>query len=68
MKDKLRMYDLVITKMAEYICKQDIDEDICTPNDYEQEFGYGQCIDNEGNKIDCIECIIKHFTEVTNNE
>ena len=51
-----------IQRMAEYIAKQDIDEDICKNIDWKTEFG--ECYTDEGDKVDCVECVIQYFSEV----
>ena len=60
---KAKMFDMqnVIDKMAEYISKTDTDEDICKRQTHMTEFG--ECYDNNGDKMSCQECIINYFKQ-----
>ena len=62
-KQKVRIADMqsVIDKMADYISKQDIDEDICKHQTHMTEFG--ECYDSKGDKMSCTKCIINYFKQ-----
>lgn len=53
----LHMKDKQINSMAEFINKQDVDEDICKNN-------ISDLCDEYGTGINCIKCIKQHFKEL----
>jgi hypothetical protein len=58
---KIARQERIIKDMTEFIARQDTDEDICMKQVYKMEFG--ECYGEDGEKMDCIDCIIKYFEE-----